>query len=239
MATFLELAQRVRQECRVSGSGPTDVTGQVAEYQRLLSWVQEAWREIQRGNPAWRFMRRSATCPTVNAQATYPASAFADSLTGAAITNTWGRWALDYDSGDTFRNYVTSAGLVSEVPMFPIDYDVWRDTYQFGATRTTYSRPTSLALAPDGSLALGPVPAAGYTLVGDYYTKPVLLTAATDTPACPEEFHMAIVYKAMTYYGVSEAAPEIYDFGAQQFQRIFADLTRHQAPRFRLAGALA
>lgn len=235
---FLQLAQRLRQECRVSGSGPAAVTNQVQEYQRLLDWTAEAWREIQRSNPFWRFMRRSCTCPTVNGQATYAASAFADSATATSLATTWGRWALDYDSGDSFRSYDTSAGLSSEAPLGPVDYDLWRDMYQFGANRTSYSRPTVLALAPDGSLALGPVPSAGYTIVGDYYVKPVLLADATDTPAMPEEFHMAIVYLAMTYYGVSEAAPEIFDLGQAKYDKLVSQLTRAQAPRYRTAGAL-
>jgi hypothetical protein len=235
---FLALAQRLRQECRVSGSGPTDVSGQVAEYQRLLDWTAEAWREIQRSNEFWRFMRRSATCPTVNATATYAASSFNDTLTSASIATTWGRWALDYDNGDTFRSYDTTAGITSETPLLPIDYDTWRDTYQFGATRTTYSRPAVVALAPDGSLAVGPVSAAGYTLIGDYYVKPVLLTENTDTPAMPEEFHMAIVYLAMTYYGVSEAASEIGDLGQMKYEKLYRQLVLAQAPRYRKAGAL-
>jgi hypothetical protein len=318
---FLDLAKRLRQECRVSGSGPSAVTGQVAEYQRLLDWTAEAWREIQRGHPAWRFMRRSCVCPTVNGQALYPAASWMDTALLATIGSTWSRWALDYQAGDTFRCYANPAftfdvansklqlaghglrdgdiiwagttgslatgmtaaqpyyvvnataddwqiaataggpaitlsgsasgtqtlsssntttfiGLRSETPLDVWDYDDLRDTYQIGATRSTYSRPTVVALAPNGSLAVGPVAALGYTLLGDFYTKPVLLASATDTPAMPEEYHMAIVYKAMTYYGVSEAAPEIYDFGSSQFDRLYLQLLRDQAPRVRLAGSL-
>lgn len=228
---FLALAQRLRQECRVSGSGPVAVTGQNAEMTRILTWTAEAWLEIQRSNDYWRFMRASAQCATVNAQPTYSPTA------DFGLTD-FGRWALNYDNGDTFRNYDTAAGTGSEVPMWPMSYDQWRDTYQFGATRTTYSRPVKLAVAPDNSLACGPVPSAGYTLLGDYYRQPVQLTLATDIPAMPEQFHMAIVYLGMQYYGASEAAPEIYDAGLIRYEKIFRQLTKHQAPRFQLAGAL-
>jgi hypothetical protein len=311
---YIELAQRTRMECRVQGSGPVAVTGQSADYQRLLVWVNEAWQEIQRSNRFWRWMRRSASCPTVQGRQFYTAAHF-------GITE-FGRWALDFDSGDTFRNYsnpevtfdigsskvqltdhqlangdtanffttgslpsgmsasttyyvvnrtdndfqvsataggaaitlsgaqsgtqtmssgnVTSfLGLRTEVPMFPWDYDDWRDTYQFGANRNTYTRPDCLARAPDGSLAFGPITAAGYTVLGDYYRSPQVLTDAGDTPEMPEQFHMAIVYKAMQYFGASEAAPEVYDAGVLNFRKIYAELTQDQAPRMRLAGALA
>lgn len=230
---FLQLAQRLRQECRVPGSGPSAVTGQVQEYQRLLDWTAEANREIERSNPYWRFKRKSCSCATVSGaggKVSYSATDF-------ALTD-WGRWALDYDSGDTFRSYITASGLSSEIALNPIDYDQWRDQYYFGALRSTFARPMVIALAPDNTLVLGPISDGSVTLVGDYYAKPTLLAAASDTPAMPEEFHMAIVYKAMTYYGVSEAAPEIFDMGERQFARIYAQLTDHEAPRFRVAGAL-
>jgi hypothetical protein len=54
----------------------------------------------------------------------------------------------------------------------------------------------------------------------------------------PEQYHMAIVWKAMMYYGASEAAPEIYDAGEKWFKTIFKQLSDEQAPRMRLAGAL-
>lgn len=311
--TFLELVQRLRQECRVSGTGPVTVVGQSAEFNRLVTWTNEAWQEIQRGNSYWRFLRASCTCPTVQGQASYSATSF-------GLTD-FGQWALNYDEGDTFRSYVnpevtftiaastmslaghglsngdqvkvfttgalpsgltagigyyvvnaatdtvqlaataggaaitlsgtqsgthtltsnnttTFIGMRTETPLWPMDYDNWRDTYQFGATRNTYSRPVTLALAPNDALVCGPVAASGYTLIGDYYKRPTALVADSDTPTMPVQFHMAIVYKAMTYYGASEAAPEVHDFGAQKYEQIFRQLVIHQAPRIQVAGAL-
>lgn len=53
--TFLELCQRLRQECGVAGTGPQDVSGQRGEYQRLIDWVRDAWAEIQLERRDWRF----------------------------------------------------------------------------------------------------------------------------------------------------------------------------------------
>jgi hypothetical protein len=314
VSTFLELVQDLRRECRVSGNGPVSVTAtDNEEYTRLIEWTKQAWLSIQRANRFWRFMRRSAACPTVQGQALYSAADFGIS--------SFGHWALDYDNGDTFRSYAnpqvsfdiansrvqlvnhglsngdtvklftdgalpggltaatqyyavngaadtlqlsTSAGgsaivmsgsatgtttmtsgnttsfigLIGETPLGPMDYDLWRDTYQFGATRITYSRPVAISLAPNNSVAAGPVAAAGYTLVGDYYMQPTALVADADVPGMPEQFHMAIVYRAMQYYGASEAAPEVYDAGVLEYNRIFQSLANDQAPRMRLAGAL-
>lgn len=236
---FLDLAKRTAQECRVNAASLTTVAGQTGEIGRICAWVATAWEDIQRSNPAWRFMRSLATCPTVNGQTSYPASSFTDSKTGQAVTAaTFGRWALDYARGDTFRNYVTAAGLATEIPMDPMEYDVWRDTYLIGANRFNFSRPAVLSVAPDDSIVTGPIAAGGYTLLGAYYVKPVTLVADTDVPACPSEFHMAIVYKAMQFYGVSEAAQEILDAGTAWYRTLYTELSQHQAPRFVISGPL-
>lgn len=229
---YLQLAQKLRRKCRVIGSGPTAVTGQSEEYQRLLDWINEAWLFIQRKHEDWRFMRASASCVTVQAQATYSPT------TDFGLTD-FGYWALDIAAGDTFRNYVTSVGPQSEVFMPVIDYDRWRDTYFYGATRYAYSRPIEIALAPNNALACGPVPVAGYTLTGDYYRIPSELAAAGDVPVMPEQYHWAIIYKAMMFYGASESAPEVYDEGAAEFAKIMAVLERNELRRFTLGGALA
>lgn len=228
--SFLQLASRVRQECRVSGTGPTSVTNQSVELTRILTWTNEAWKEIQRAHPTWRFLRNNCSTATVAGKTNYFASDF--NLTD------WGSWALNYATGDTFRNYNTAAGVNSETPMFPVEYDDWRNTYLFGAARSTYTRPNVVALAPDGSLAMGPITAAGYTITGEYYKAPQDLVLATDTPQMPSQFHMAIVFKAMQYYGASEAASEVYDMGEKQFAIIYRALINHQLPNYRLAGAL-
>jgi len=311
---YLELAQKLRRKCRVAGNGPTAVTGQTEEYNRLLDFVNEAWLHIQRRHTDWRWMRATAACATVAGQVSYSASDFG--LTDFAY------WALDYRNGDTFRNYanpgvsitiaspavvsLTGHGLVAgntvkfgttgalptgltagttyyvvsptantfqvsgtaggppiatsgtqtgnttlstnnttsfvgfgtEAFLDVADYDTLRDTWLFGANRQTYTRPYQVAMAPDQSLACGPITAAGYTLVGDYYKVPTVMTAATDIPALPEQFQWAIIYQAMMFYGASEAAPEVYDDGEKQFKLIIRQLERAQLRRTVLPGAL-
>ena len=228
---YIQLAQKLAQKCRVPGAGPVALTGQTAEYQRILSFVNEAWMEIQRLHTDWRFLRASATCTTVAGQTTYSAT------TDFGLTD-FGYWALDYRSGDTFRNYVTASGVTSEIFMEVWDYDWWRDAYLYGANRTAYTRPIGVALAPDNTLACGPITAAGYTLVGDYYKVPSELVLATDTPALPVQFHWAIIYKGMMMYASGEAAPEVYDEGKDSYERIIRQIEFQQLRRARLPGAI-
>lgn len=232
MSTYLQLAQMLRRECRVSGSGPTALTNQTEEYNRLLAWINQAYIAILNLHTDWRFMRASASCVTVQGQSTYSPT------TDFGLTD-FGYWALDYANGDTFRNYVTASGASSEIFMEVWDYDFWRDAYLYGALRTAYTRPIGVALAPNNSLACGPIPAAGYTLLGDYYRVPTEMTAADDVPVIPTQFQWSIVYRAKMYYGISEAAPEVYDSGKEEFERIIRQMELTQLRRVRMSGALA
>lgn len=56
---YLDLCKRVSQEAGYSGSGPSKVTGQTGEMQRVVSWVQDAWIELQQQQKYWRFMLSS------------------------------------------------------------------------------------------------------------------------------------------------------------------------------------
>jgi hypothetical protein len=214
---YLALAQKLRVKCRAPGSGPSAVTGQTAEYTRLLSFTNEAWMSIQRQHTDWNFLRASCSCTTLEGISSYTASSF-------NIAATFGYWALDSEYGDTFRAYLTATGLPDEQFLGVMQYDDWRNQYLLGANRTSYQRPLVVAAAPDRSLVVGPIPAAGYTLTGDYYKVPSELVSGDDTPALPVQYHWAIVYRAMMFYGVSEAAPEIYDEGKMEFNKIIREI---------------
>jgi hypothetical protein len=238
---FLQLVQRLRRKCRVAGSGPTALTGQNEEYNRLIDWTNEAWMKIQRRHETqWSFMRAICSAATINGQAAYGNTEF-------GVTDI-GQFVLNYATDDTFRCYQTAAGPASEQFLEVIDYDEWRDRYLFGALRTSYQRPTCVAVGPDEKLYLGPIPTAGWTITGDYIRAPSEMVVASDVPgvvngvgarSLPSRYDMAIVYRAMMLYGVSEAAAEVYQDGQADFTAIITEIERTQLPRIRLGGPLA
>lgn len=225
--TFLELVRTLRRRCRVAGSGPVSVINQNEEYSRLIDWIQEAWRDIQTVREDWEWMRASASFTTV-------AGKFLYTPQEAGLTD-WGNWTRD-----TWRSYNTAAGINGEIRMSYLDYDVFRDVYQIGATRDTLSQPNIITIAPNKSVGFGPTPAAGYTITGDYYREPGLMPLVNDfVPYLPARFHMAIVYRAMMFYGMSEAAPEVYQEGNNEFDRIMTRMQLNQMPEIYGAPALA
>lgn len=228
---FLELANRLKVKARVTGADMTAVTGQAAEFARLVLFINEAWMDIQMVRPDWKWMRYSMTFPTVAGQPTYTLAQIES--TGTGFTN-FGNW-----DRDTFRCYTTSVGTNDENELKWMPYDLWRDTYQMGATRNTQTRPNQFTITPAHGIGLGCTPAAGYTISGDYYKVATEMAANTDTPSLPSQFHMAIVYRAMMFYGVSESAPEIYDEGKAEFDRMMQRIINHEGVQISLGGALA
>jgi hypothetical protein len=186
--TFLELVNRLALECGVSGPELTDVTGQTGEAQRLVTWVNAAWTDIQNTHQDWDWMRTSASFTTVNGRAEYPLGAGAG--TAGVSVATFNRWARD-----TARNYLTSIGTDDEIFMDWIPYDAWRNTYQYGAIRDTVTRPVQFSISPDKGICLGPSPLVGYTITCDYFTAPTDLEVNADAPTMPAQWQMAIVYR--------------------------------------------
>lgn len=225
--TFLQLVQRFCRYCGIPGTGPTSVTSQTGELGRMVNFVIDAWNDIQSEHPDWQWMKATMTPKvTVDLQASY-------SLSDLAITD-FGAWDLN-----SLRIYKTSDGTVSEDMLIQIPYEVWRSSYQLGVGRTTTGRPTQFAILPDKSIGLGPVPTGDYTLTADYYTAPVALSLDADTPAMPDQHHMAIVYRAMMAYGSYEAAPEVYQRGETEYRRIKNRLETDRLPDVLIGDSLA
>lgn len=224
---YLALVNSTVQKCGVSGGPLTDVTGLTGEMARIAAWVNEAWTNIQLAKPNWNWMRNTFSFVTTTAQSTYtPAQ--------CGISD-YGWWKQD-----SMRAYVTSVGFGNEMFLDEIEYDAWRDTYLFGTRRLTYARPNSVAIGPDQTLNLGPLPdSTGYTIVGEYFRSPVTLSAKTDTPAMPVQYHMAIVYAAMMLYGRYESAPEVYAEGQDKYNAMMRRMARDLAPDVTVGGALA
>lgn len=228
---YLQLVQRLSREAGVSGpsAGIATVSNTSGEAQRLCDWVSQAWVEIQEEHEEWDWMRKSVTFNTVLNQQNYVPSGAEANLTDFA------RWKTN-----TFRAYITSVGIGSEMFVMPMNYEEFRDYYQFGARRYTYGRPISITVNPgDKALMLGPAPDQQYTMIGEYFKTVQNLSLDADIPDMPDRFHMAIVYRAMIHYGMFEAAPEAVQRGENLYNEMLLRLEADQLPQIVTAGPLA
>lgn len=228
--TFLELVNRTRQECGVSRNDLLTLNAVTGESLRIKNWVIQAWKEIQQKGRNLDWMTRDFSFQTIAAQQAYTAT---DAVpTGIALTS-FKRWKQN-----TFRIYLTATGASDETHLTEMAYEDFRNYYIFGSMRTTQGRPSRVAIrAQDKALLLGMVPDAVYTVVGQYFIQPVALSADADEPAWIHD-DMAIVYKAMEFYGYYEAAPEVLSRGKAEFKTLMGGILNEELPDVELAGPL-
>jgi hypothetical protein len=69
---FLQLAQKLRQEAGIAGTGPSTTAGQVGELGRVVDWINQAYIDIQEKHDDWNFLRFEFSLPLTIGQAIYP-----------------------------------------------------------------------------------------------------------------------------------------------------------------------
>ena len=229
---YLQLVQRLRSEVGASGTGPSSVISQIGQPQRLVDWINTAWLEIQGVHNTWNWMRKPFAWETVANVGDYLPSAITNTLTGSVMTD------MRYWYKDTFRCQKKSIGIQDEQWLVEWEYNVFRNTYRFNVQ--VASRPVVFAENPQGkALMLGPYPNDVYIVTGEYQQRPYSLVANDDVPNIPDYYHMAIVYKAMEYYGLYEAAPEVLARGQQKYQALLTQLEHEQLQEVYLGNPLA
>lgn len=222
---YLQLAQKLRQECGVAGSGPTTVVDQIGEAKRLVDYINDAWLEIQGLHDTWNFMREDFSLQTT--------AGVGDYLPSVASLSDFRHWHRE-----TLRCQKTAYGVSDEQWLVEWDYQVFRDTYRY-ATQTL-GRPVVFAVKRNGSaLMLGSIPDDVYTITGEYQRVPTALAADGDTPDIPEHLHMVIVYKAMEFYAMFESAGEVLARAQRGYGRLLTILEREELEEPHLGDPLA
>lgn len=229
--TFLDIVQRLKQDCSVSGTGPITTINQVGDFKRLVDYVIQAWIDIQSLHQDWKFLRLQATWTSIDGQASYTTA-----QCGIA-SGTFSRWVPEWNN---LRGYLTSVGTPGEFYINEIPYESYKSLWGYNTNRDVKSQPSQYAITPDNSITFGPKPPSGYTFLADYYRATVTFSANADVPALPPAHSpLIIMYRAMMLYGVTKAAPELFTMGSQEYKRRLALLRQDQLPAIRQAGALA
>ena len=220
MSTYLQLVNKLRRECGVSGSDVATLSSQTAEFNRLAGWINLSWLDIQEAHDDWFFLRQPFAFPTVAQQFSYtPTQALISTSPGL------GNWKRD-----SVRAYSPALGYGNEMIMPYINYDTFLMQFQYGSMRTTYTRPSVFSIDPFRNLVFGAVPDAIYNVVGEYYQAPSELVLDGDIPVLPTRYHNMIVYRAMVHYGMFEAAGETIQRGQAEFDKMMMRLVSDQLP---------
>ncbi len=239
MSTYLELCNLLCMDCAISGAPMTSVVNQTGEFKRVTVWINRAYRELQTARSNWDFLRSSqlegggVSFSTIAGQPIYPLGTGPGTVGVAA--NSFGSWVKR-----SFRDQTTTTGVNDQIFLAWISFDAWRNAYSYGAQQTVETRPVAIAVSPENAICVGPWPTSSYTLTGDYWMAPRQLAANGDEPSnIPEEWQMAIVYKAMTYYGMYESAPEVVAEGKEGYRTLTRQLGNLRIPMITAGRALA
>lgn len=232
--TFLELVQRFRQETNYSNAGPTTTVGQSGDHARAVSWVNDAWREIQNRH-FWRWMRKGFTLTASSGVDTYDYTSCIDTPTSSAISR-FKEWRVS-DPFNPAKCYLSSAGQGAEYFLTYTDWDNFSRIYRIGTQVS--GPPAFITIDPNNNLVVGPKPDDTYVITSEYHRSAQDLTADTDEPEMPNDYHMLIVYTAMEDGGMYESADEILGRAQRKGRRLMRQLEGNQLPKMRKAGPLA
>lgn len=226
MSTLLQLVNSVREECDVSGSGDlATLSGVTGESLRIKIWVIRSYEEIQEMHTDWKWLRTSFSFTTTADDGSYTSAQ-------AGITSRFGMWDKSFCTV-----YLTASGVADQSALTWMEYEDFRACYLRGTQ--TSDRPTSFTIGNSNELLVGPTPDSTlYTIAGQYFKSPQILSADADEPEMPEQ-HKVIMYRAMTKYARFNAAPEIYTDANSNERRIINMLAGKYLPSVTLAGPLA
>lgn len=210
---FLQLCQRLRQEAGEAGTGPVSVLNQVGRMAQLVSWVQQAWIDIQAVHPSWGFLWAQGSFSTAASTTTY---------TPAADFKTF------YVDKDGDRVYCNGTRLIY-VPF---------EEARAHMLLTTTGKPTHYTLLPTKQFRPFPNPDGVYAITFDYHTRPVTLAADSDTPAIHSELHMAIVHRAKIDHAAFFEEMNTLAFSQQEYSRMLSAMEDTYLPQIEIGSPL-
>ena len=224
--TFLELVQRSVWESHDVSGGPATVDDDSRAYRRHINWINWAWLDLQKQYPDWQFMFREfeAAWPSGSPSRTPEQLG----LTGeAGSPPSLGHWK----KGGDYRQRLTGAPS-TEGPLAVQIYSEFKRQWLVGNGRTQTGKPEYLAVHPDKSLYLHPIPDKTYTIGLEYYRAPRPMIGNEAIPAgLPAEHRLVLVYRALTEYGGFNAANEVYQKAHHEGKRMMKQLEQVERPK--------
>jgi hypothetical protein len=200
----LQLTQRLLQESGLAGS-VSGTTGQTGEAKQLVDWIDSAYMDILTSSRFWLFMRSDFTMPLSNGVSSYAAS-----VAGVTDLSQW--------RTDDWRCYLTTTADEQWIEYVP--YSEFRLVWLMGPSRTQAGRPQYFTVKPNKELLFHPVPNDAFFVVGEYQKAPTAMATDTATPVFGEDYHMAIVWRALMFFAGFHSEPDKFALGQNEFRRV-------------------
>ena len=225
---FLTLCKQTALESGVISGLPSfsTVSGATGRVAQLVSWVADAWEDIQNERTDWLWMRRrfQANLTPLNV-------AYTPLSLGIARVGAWDKGTLRRRGMSV---YDPDEGKKDESPIPYVNYDDWMETYDFG--EHDESRPTCWSISPQNELLFGPTPDKAYVIRGGYRLSAQRLVNDADVPEMPEEFHRVIIAEAIGIMSRADEVIETLTTYKAQYARLRSGLVNAQTPAPSIGG---
>lgn len=222
MPTFLELAQTTARESgSVDPAAITAVTGLTGRPAKIVNWVAQAYTNIQRSRRDWGWLNAEFSYALVPGTAVYTPASF--SLTRFA------NWQPDTCHYSPVTLYDPTIGVADEGPLRQITYQQWQTLYGRG-DQSNLMRPVDWAVSPANEIMFGPYPDKTYVVSGIYQKGPQTLTASTDVPEMPSQYHQMIVWEALRLSMIHDGSYQEGQFITMEMLGLRHELERDQLP---------
>lgn len=209
--TFLELCEKLREECGIAGTIAT-VTGQTGMHQRLIGYIQKANREIQSRKANWKFLWVEWT-------------QVLSGVSGGELNPPDGLGMFDQTS------FWVDAGTANAFPLEYVDHKEWRDSLRHQST--DLDQPAFVTIKPNGKVGIMPSPSTEYTtsiLTADYWRSPVDLVSNGQSSLIPIQFHQIIVELAKMYWSEYAHDTGRYNAAFVSHDILYKALRSHSLP---------
>lgn len=236
MTTFLNLCQQVSEDSGTVPGGytqPESVVGQTGRLGQIVRWVARANRDIQNLRPDFLFLQKSGLMQILASTREHTSAAL---LSGDA--DIFSNWNINQEFGEDVGScYSVALGVTNEQPVQFMPYDAMQRQFLRGTVIT--GRPQWLSITPAKAIALHPVPDEEYRLKINFRRTPFELTANSDEPIFPAQFHDAVAWRALTFLAAYDEAREQFTLWDREYIRAVSNLIDDQTPQLRMGDPLA
>ena len=220
---YLELVRRASRECGITNRDIITLDGQTGEVLRVKEWVNSAYEEIQ-NQRRWDWLWRKTSQALVIGTNEY------------SPTTDWTLSTLEW-SGETLKLHDPAVGVTDRQPLNFVSWLDFSASYQSPESQS--GRPTVAAVRPDGVIVFNVLPDKAYVFEGEYYKTSDVLSANTDVPAMPAQYHMAIVWGAVMLYAQYEEAGVLMQTASGNLSRFIGLMMVTELPISMAASPLA
>lgn len=219
MSNFLSLVQDLASE--IGYTAPSTVVSQTGSSYKLVRWIREADKSIQRLWLDWRFMRSDYLDGAAYTQAITAGTQNYDAPTSPYEVETWDA-----------KSFFIGKGSAEAIHLAELDYDLFDRT--INASGQISGTPGSIIITPANDLILDPIPIANGTLTALFYAKPFGMSGNNDIPITPDDRLIIVAAKQM--YALESDAPEVLEGANYEYEHLLKSLESKYLPRQKRTG---